>query len=105
MAFENTETGSLEIYDWKRVREIKYDAYQNKTSIILDNILDTNYWHYAVQLTFYTLYFTFYILHFTFTFYILQVYCLLFSSLCFSFSIYSLRKKRQSQNQTKPNQT
>jgi hypothetical protein len=53
MVFENSETGSLEIYDWKRVREINYDAYQNKTSIIIDNILDTNYWHYAVQLNMY----------------------------------------------------
>ena len=53
MVFENTETGHLEIYDWKRVREIKYDAYHNKTSIILDTILDTNYWHYAVQLNMY----------------------------------------------------
>jgi hypothetical protein len=53
MVFENTETGCLEIYDWKRVREIKFGAYQNKTSIVLDAISDSNFWHYAVQLNMY----------------------------------------------------
>ena len=53
MVFENTETGSLEIYDWKRVREIKYTSYQDKTSTVLPTIMDSNFWHYAVQLNMY----------------------------------------------------
>ena len=53
MVFENADTGSLEIYDWKRVREIKYTSYQDKTSIVLPTIMDSNYWHYAIQLNMY----------------------------------------------------
>ena len=46
---------TLQIYDWKRVKSIGYEALGNKTSIIpsLKQIPDTNFWHYALQLNLY----------------------------------------------------
>ena len=54
MIFENPD-GTLQIYDWKRVKSIEYEAYGNKTSIIpcLKHMPDTNFWHYALQLNLY----------------------------------------------------
>lgn len=55
MIYENTETGHLEIYDWKRSREIKKTTPFGKSSVnpVIDHIPDTNYWHYALQLNTY----------------------------------------------------
>ena len=54
MIFEN-EDGSLQIYDWKRCKDIKkvngWSVYA-KTECI-DHIPDTNYWHYCLQLNTY----------------------------------------------------
>ena len=54
MVFENGD-GTLQIYDWKRSKEISKHSPWNKyakTSCI-DYIPDTNYWHYALQLNTY----------------------------------------------------
>jgi len=54
MIFEN-EDGTLQIYDWKRCRDIKKVNGWNvfaKTDCI-DHIPDTNYWHYCLQLNTY----------------------------------------------------
>ena len=55
MVFFNTHTNSFEIYDWKRVREIKYEPFKNQTAIVpcIQDIPDTNFWHYALQLNLY----------------------------------------------------
>ena len=54
MIFENKD-GSLQIYDWKRCRDIKKnDAFgkcANKECI--EHLPDTNYWHYCLQLNTY----------------------------------------------------
>jgi len=58
MIFENPD-GTLQIYDWKRVKEIKYDhdtSFGNEKYGKLDCIRsmpDTNYWHYSLQLNTY----------------------------------------------------
>jgi ATP-dependent exoDNAse (exonuclease V) beta subunit len=54
MIFENPD-GTLQIYDWKRVKSIEYEAFGNKTSIVpcLKDMPDTNFWHYALQLNLY----------------------------------------------------
>jgi ATP-dependent exoDNAse (exonuclease V) beta subunit len=54
MIFENPD-GTLQIYDWKRVKSIEYEAFGNKTSIIpcLKHMPDTNFWHYSLQLNLY----------------------------------------------------
>jgi ATP-dependent exoDNAse (exonuclease V) beta subunit len=54
MVFENSD-GTLQIYDWKRVKSIEYDAYQNKCAIVpcINHITDSNFWHYSLQLNFY----------------------------------------------------
>jgi ATP-dependent exoDNAse (exonuclease V) beta subunit len=54
MIFENPD-GTLQIYDWKRVKSIEYEAFGNKTSTIpcLKHMPDTNFWHYALQLNLY----------------------------------------------------
>jgi len=55
MIFLNNEQNSLEIYDWKRVREIsrssKYDKWIKND--IITYLPDSNYWHYALQLNIY----------------------------------------------------
>jgi hypothetical protein len=55
MVFYNETTKSYEIYDWKRVGEIKYEAFCDKTAIVpcINHIPDTNFWHYALQLNIY----------------------------------------------------
>jgi len=54
MVFENPD-GTLQIYDWKRSREIRYDAFGGKTAITecIRHLPDTNFWHYALQLNTY----------------------------------------------------
>jgi len=55
MVFENPEDGTLEIYDWKRSREISYEAYGQKTAHTkcIQHMPDCNFWHYALQLNVY----------------------------------------------------
>jgi hypothetical protein len=54
MIFEN-EDGTLQIYDWKRCRDIKkndgFGKCANKECI--EHLPDTNYWHYCLQLNTY----------------------------------------------------
>jgi len=54
MIFEN-EDGSLQIYDWKRCKDIVktngFGKYGNKECI--EHLPDTNYWHYCLQLNTY----------------------------------------------------
>ena len=54
MIFENPD-GTLQIYDWKRCKEIKKINAWNKyaTTAGLDHLPDTNFWHYALQLNTY----------------------------------------------------
>jgi ATP-dependent exoDNAse (exonuclease V) beta subunit len=54
MIFQN-DKGDLLIYDWKRCKEIKQtDNWGKKaTEKIIDHIIDTNFWHYALQLNIY----------------------------------------------------
>ena len=49
---EKTSTEILEIYDWKRCKEIVKSTNFNKwsTNSIIEHIPDTNYWHYSLQL-------------------------------------------------------
>ena len=49
------EDGSLEIYDWKRSKEIVKVSKWNKwmNSPVISHLPDTNYWHYALQLNIY----------------------------------------------------
>lgn len=45
--------GTIAIYDWKRAKEIKFEnTYQNMLPP-LENLPDTNYWHYSLQLNIY----------------------------------------------------
>lgn len=55
MVFYNEKDNSYYIYDWKRCREIKKSNGYNKYSInpILNELPDTNYWHYTLQLNIY----------------------------------------------------
>ena len=55
MVYENTEDGTLMIYDWKRVKRIDYEAYKNDmaTNPVLDGIPNSNFWHYSLQLNTY----------------------------------------------------
>jgi hypothetical protein len=54
MIYENPD-GTLSIYDWKRVKEIKRVNAFNKYAIpfIISHMPDTNFWHYAMQLNTY----------------------------------------------------
>ena len=54
MIFENPD-GTLQIYDWKRCKEIKYDPEFGKmsTTTCIKHMPDTNFWHYALQLNTY----------------------------------------------------
>jgi len=54
MIFENPD-GTLQIYDWKRCKEIKKISAWNKFAITpgLDDLPDTNFWHYSLQLNTY----------------------------------------------------
>ena len=54
MVFRN-EDGSVDIYDWKRVKDIVKISKWNKwsKSDVVGYLPDTNYWHYALQLNIY----------------------------------------------------
>lgn len=54
MVFKNSD-GSLDIYDWKRVKDITKKSNFNKwmRGDIIGHLPDTNYWHYALQLNIY----------------------------------------------------
>lgn len=54
MVFENPD-GTLQIYDWKRCREIKYepDFGKHAKTACIQHLPDTNFWHYALQLNTY----------------------------------------------------
>jgi len=55
MVYENTEDGTLMIYDWKRVKDIKYESFNNEvaTSPVLTDMPNVNFWHYSLQLNTY----------------------------------------------------
>ena len=54
MIFENDD-GTLQIYDWKRCKDIVKTNNWNKYSINenINHLPDTNYWHYCLQLNTY----------------------------------------------------
>jgi ATP-dependent exoDNAse (exonuclease V) beta subunit len=54
MIFENPD-GTLQIYDWKRCKEIKKTTPWQKyaKTPALDHLPDTNFWHYSLQLNTY----------------------------------------------------
>jgi len=54
MVYENPD-GTLEIYDWKRVKDITKVNYWNKFAVTesICHFPDTNFWHYALQLNTY----------------------------------------------------
>ena len=54
MVFEN-EDGTLQIYDWKRCKDISKTNSWNKysTTECINYLPDTNYWHYSLQLNIY----------------------------------------------------
>lgn len=52
MAFEN-EDGSISIYDWKRVKELKKDNKWESAFEPIDHVPNEKYWHYALQLNIY----------------------------------------------------
>jgi hypothetical protein len=54
MVYENTEDGTLMIYDWKRVKDIKYEAYKDECGFgVCSDLPNTNFWHYSLQLNTY----------------------------------------------------
>ncbi len=53
MTFENPD-GTIDIYDWKRCREIKkFNNYETATTECINHLPNTNFWHYALQLNTY----------------------------------------------------
>jgi ATP-dependent exoDNAse (exonuclease V) beta subunit len=54
MIFENPD-GTLQIYDWKRCKEIAYESNYDKfaTTACISHLPDTNFWHYTLQLNIY----------------------------------------------------
>ena len=54
MIFENPD-GTLQIYDWKRCKEISYDSSFGKfaKTPCISHLPDTNFWHYSLQLNVY----------------------------------------------------
>jgi ATP-dependent exoDNAse (exonuclease V) beta subunit len=55
MVFENKDDGTLMIYDWKRVKSIEYEAFGDRTATdpCLEDMPDSNFWHYSLQLNTY----------------------------------------------------
>lgn len=55
MVFEDPNTNTLKIFDWKRSKEIKKSNPWQKFSIVdsVSSIPDTNFWHYTLQLNIY----------------------------------------------------
>jgi hypothetical protein len=53
MLYQNPD-GTLEIYDWKRSKEIKFDnRWQSGTTKCVNHLPDCNYFHYSLQLNTY----------------------------------------------------
>jgi hypothetical protein len=54
MIFENPD-GTLQIYDWKRCKEITYESGFGKSALTpcISHLPDTNFWHYSLQLNTY----------------------------------------------------
>lgn len=54
MIFENAD-GTIQIYDWKRCKEITYENGFGKSALTpcISDMPDTNFWHYALQLNTY----------------------------------------------------
>ena len=54
MVYENPD-GTLEIYDWKRTKELPktHDFNKVATNPIIGNMPDTKFWHYTIQLNTY----------------------------------------------------
>ncbi len=53
MIFE-ADDGTLEIYDWKRCKEIKKtNPWQSSHVECIKHLPDTNFWHYSLQLNTY----------------------------------------------------
>ena len=53
MVFKNPD-GTLQIYDWKRCKEIKKNnRWQSATTSCISHLPDCNYWHYSLQLNTY----------------------------------------------------
>ena len=54
MIFENPD-GTIQIFDWKRCKEIAYESPYGKTALTecIQHLPDTNFWHYALQLNTY----------------------------------------------------
>ena len=53
MTFEN-EDGSIDIYDWKRSKEIKKtNSWESATTDCIDFMPNANFWHYSLQLNVY----------------------------------------------------
>ena len=54
MVYENSD-GTLMIYDWKRCKDIAKTSNFNKYALTesINNLPDTNYWHYSLQLNTY----------------------------------------------------
>ena len=53
MIYQNPD-GSLELYDWKRCKEIKKDnRWQSAKTECINHLPDTNFWHYSLQLNTY----------------------------------------------------
>jgi ATP-dependent exoDNAse (exonuclease V) beta subunit len=54
MVYKNTKTGHLEIYDWKRSKEITKNSFGKYAHTeLISHIPDSNYWHYSLQLNTY----------------------------------------------------
>jgi len=46
--------GTIDIYDWKRCKEIKtHNKWQSSKTNCISHLPDTNYWHYSLQLNTY----------------------------------------------------
>lgn len=53
MVFKNPD-GTLQIYDWKRCKEIKkINRFQSATTPCISHLPDCNFWHYSLQLNTY----------------------------------------------------
>lgn len=52
MIYENPD-GTLQIYDWKRCKEIKKTNVFENGNYPVDHLPNTNYWHYSLQLNIY----------------------------------------------------
>jgi len=54
MVYENPD-GTIQIYDWKRVLELKTESFGGKCAktACISHLPDTNYWHYSLQLNTY----------------------------------------------------